>query len=232
MDLLLTCEHATNHIPAEYADLFVDSQEVLASHRGWDPGSLALGRTLERRLSAVLFRTTVSRLLVEVNRSPGNRQLFSEFSRSLDAEAKEAILQRYYWPHRRQVETWIEDRLSIATRVVHLSLHTFVPELHGQTRNADIGLLYDPRRDAEKAFCDRWHDALRDANKDLRVRRNYPYLGRSDGLTTALRRRFPDPFYAGIELEVNQALVCEASGWRRLKRGIADALDSALSASR
>ncbi|QDV71219.1 N-formylglutamate amidohydrolase [Rosistilla carotiformis] len=231
MDLILTCEHATNHIPAEFMHLFGDAQAILASHRGWDPGSLALGRTLQRHCSAVLFRTTVSRLLVEVNRSPRHRQLFSEFSQRLEPAAKEAILQRYYWPHRRQVEAWIEDRLAIGNRVLHLSLHTFVSELHGQIRNADIGLLYDPRRGTEKTFCDRWHNALQEANDALRIRRNYPYLGRADGFTTALRRRFPGSSYAGIELEVNQDLVCEANGWRKLKRDIADALEDALSAS-
>jgi len=36
------------------------------------------------------------------------------------------------------------------------------------------------------------------------TRRNYPYLGCSDGFTTWLRQRFPERCYVGIELEINQ----------------------------
>lgn len=224
MEVLLTCEHATNHVPAEYAHLFVGAQTILASHRGWDPGSLALGRTLQRKLSADLFRTTVTRLLIEVNRSPRHQRLFSEFSRSLDADAQQKVLARYYLPHRDAVQTWIDQRTQAGRCVLHLSLHTFVPQLGDQVRNADIGLLYDPRRALEKRFCDRWDAELHTLRPDLRIRRNYPYLGRADGFTTALRRRYPDLLYVGIELEVNQSWVVQGSPWRQLKRDIAESL--------
>jgi hypothetical protein len=42
---------------------------------------------------------------------------------------------------------------------------------------------------------------------ELRLRRNYPYQGRGDGLTALLRKRHPDDTYVGIELEVNQRIV-------------------------
>ena len=42
------------------------------------------------------------------------------------------------------------------------------------------------------------------AAPQLRVRRNYPYLGRADGLPTATRRRWPQDRYIGFELELNQ----------------------------
>jgi hypothetical protein len=53
-------------------------------------------------------------------------------------------------------------------------------------------------------LCARWVATLRRRAPQLRVRRNYPYLGRADGLTTYLRRRFPAGAYIGVELEVNQ----------------------------
>ena len=37
----------------------------------------------------------------------------------------------------------------------------------------------------------------------FKVRFNSPYLGKADGFTTYLRKKFPDK-YSGIELEVNQ----------------------------
>ena len=49
---------------------------------------------------------------------------------------------------------------------------------------------------------------------DLRLRRNYPYIGKSDGLTFPARAAaYPDERYVGIELEVNQQFV-QAGGRR------------------
>jgi predicted N-formylglutamate amidohydrolase len=44
--LLLTCEHGDNRIPREYAALFEGTKDVIASHRGWDPGALDCARSL------------------------------------------------------------------------------------------------------------------------------------------------------------------------------------------
>ena len=77
----------------------------------------------------------------------------------------------------------------------------------------------------------RW-PVCRNSSPDLRLRRNYPYRGRSDGLTAALRRRHPDAAYVGIELEVNQRFV-ERRGapWDRLKALLVDSLKEVLEAS-
>jgi hypothetical protein len=66
----------------------------------------------------------------------------------------------------------------------------------------------------------------------LRVRRNYPYQGRNDGLTLPLRRRFPPTSYVGVELEINQKHV--RVGDRipaSLARAIVDALRETLDLS-
>ena len=56
------------------------------------------------------------------------------------------------------------------------------------------------------------------ARRELRVRRNYPYAGKGDGLTSYLRRRFPPGAYVGIELEVNQSIVFAAGRrWTALR---------------
>jgi predicted N-formylglutamate amidohydrolase len=90
---------------------------------------------------------------------------------------------------------------------VHIAVHSFTGVLRGEERNAEISLLYDPARPGEVDLCNRWIAALRELFPEFRVRRNYPYRGNADGLTTWLRRRFPNPQYAGIELELNQTLL-------------------------
>ena len=53
--LLLTCEHGGNRIPPEYRALFRGATAALASHRGWDPGALALARRLGLKIRYVVF---------------------------------------------------------------------------------------------------------------------------------------------------------------------------------
>ncbi|KPK04882.1 MAG: hypothetical protein AMS20_07875 [Gemmatimonas sp. SG8_28] len=203
--LLLTCEHGGNRIPHEYRSLFRGAGAALASHRGWDPGALPLARSMSRRLGLPLMTVTWSRLLVESNRSPTNRRIWSAWTASLPKRDKARILERYWWPHRRRVESAVRTAVKDGARVLHVAVHSFTPVLDGETRNADVGLLYDSARRAERSACLRWAALLRERDPGLRVRRNYPYRGAADGLSTWLRRRFPPKAYLGVELEANQA---------------------------
>lgn len=95
-------------------------------------------------------------------------------------------------------------------------------------RSADVGLLYDPRRRGEVEVCARWRDALAALAPDLRVRRNYPYAGKDDGLTSYLRQRFTEKDYVGIELEINQSLVTAGGRrWTALRRVLVDSFHTA-----
>ena len=163
--------------------------------------------------------STTSRLLVERNRSPWHRMLFSEITRSLPPDERRRIVERYYLPYRDWVETQVSAALETRERVLHISCHSFTPRLDGEVRRADIGLLYDPRRKTEAKFCAVWQGMIRAADPRLVVRRNYPYRGYADGLTTSLRKHYPDPAYAGIELEVNQKFpLGDATAWRAMKK--------------
>jgi predicted N-formylglutamate amidohydrolase len=220
--LLITCEHAGNQIPAVYQVLFSGNQHVLYTHRGYDKGALPLAKRLSQRLWAPLFYTEISRLLVEANRSEGTEALFSEFSRGLGEHERQGILDRYYRPYRKQVTQAIQEQIDCGKAVLHLSIHSFTPELNGQVRDADIGLLYDPDRPREAALCAAWEKALLAAAPDLRVKHNYPYFGTDDGFTTSQRQLFTDEQYAGIELEVNQQFPEseDLGNWERIQEAI------------
>ena len=220
--LLLTCEHAGNRIPREYAPLFRGADALLATHRGWDPGAHVLARLLAKRLRRPLHAVTWSRLFVEANRAEHNPRIWSRFMRALPKAERKAILKRYWWPHRSKVEAAVADAARVA-RVVHVAVHSFTPELDGETRNADVGLLYDSRRPREASLCRRWGAILARMAPELRVRYNYPYRGNTDGLGTWLRKRHPATRYLGIEIEINQGLV-GARGWRSFQEDIATSL--------
>jgi len=217
--LVLTCEHGGNRIPREYAGLFRGQAKLLHSHRGWDPGALELARTLSSKLRRPLISVTWSRLLVEANRSLSNRRIWSSITSGLPKEERESILERWWLPHRTEVEQAVSSGVRSGRRVVHIAVHSFTPELDGEVRDADVGLLYDSRRKGEAAFCRRWAAILRALDPDLRVRNNYPYSGSADGLSTALRKQHPQARYLGIEFELNQALV-GSRGWRAFKQHV------------
>jgi predicted N-formylglutamate amidohydrolase len=206
--LVVTAEHGGNRVPRPYRDLFRDAGPLLGSHRGWDPGSLDLARRIADRLDAPLVSSTVTRLLVDLNRSAHNPRVFSEITRRLDRPDRHELLRRWHRPHWGAAERAVADALAGADRVVHLAIHTFTPELGGVVRRPDIALLYDPRRDGERGLAARWvrllRERVRQGARDRVVARNDPYRGTADGLTTALRRVHPDPAYVGIEIEANQ----------------------------
>jgi predicted N-formylglutamate amidohydrolase len=227
--LILTCEHAGNRVPAAYTKLFSGQRRVLDSHRGWDPGSLSIGKTFQRQLNAPLLFANFTRLLVEPNRSLHHRRLFSEFTADLAEVDKQTILDKYYHPYRERLETWIAEQTASGHAVVHLSLHTFTPTFNNRVRNADIGLLFDPRRQEEKQICLAWQRQLKVQRPDLRVRRNYPYLGKADGLTTYLRKQMPENLYAGIELEVSQRWPkLRSQDWLCLRKDLARTLSQSI----
>jgi predicted N-formylglutamate amidohydrolase len=225
---LVTCEHGGNDIPHEFAPLFRGRRRLLDSHRGYDPGALAIAHALARALGAALVVSTVSRLLVELNRSPGRQFRNSPVMRATGKETRDDICRRYYLPYRLEIESFVAQSIVERKRVVHISSHSFTPLLDGNVRRADVGLLYNPGRASERELCLRWQRALLRRRPQWIVRRNYPYRGRSDGLTSYLRTRFDDDAYAGIELEVNQKRVRSGAMPRGDRTAIAAALCEAL----
>jgi len=228
--LILSCEHGGNRIPRELAPCFASrvAQRALASHRGYDLGALDVAKALAKHFRAPLVYSTVSRLVVDLNRTLGHPKLFSEFVRDLPPETRARIIDRYYSPHRARVDSSIRGALDTGMRVIHIGVHSFTPQLDGEVRNADASFLYDPSRLAEKELCARWRAALCARLPDLRVRRNYPYRGTDDGLTTHLRRSFPPRRYLGIELEINQAVLGDARARPKVTRAVLQSLAEVL----
>lgn len=202
MKFILTCEHGGNEIPQDYEKIFINAGTILNSHRGYDPGALDLFFFL-RDLADYSYYSTTSRLLVEPNRSLAHPKLFSEFTKNLSSQEKNSIVDRFYIPYRNSVEGVISEILEKGEKVLQLSVHSFSPEMDGIVRDADVGLLFDPSMEEEKNYCKILKKQLLLAGPELKVRFNYPYLGRSDGFTTYLRKKFPRN-YSGIELEINQ----------------------------
>lgn len=228
--VIVTCEHGGNRVPARYASLFRGKRRLLESHRGYDPGALELARNLSSSFGCQFYYSTVTRLLVDLNRSLDNPRRFSVVMRSLRAEEKQRVGMLYYLPYREAVEGEVGRLVETGAKVLHISAHSFAPMLRGRKRDADIGLLYDPKRRREVEFCALWRNALLSADSSLRVRRNYPYRGTSDCLTSYLREVFREDDYMGIEIEVNQKYPQgERTVWLELMKDVTLSLRGVLS---
>lgn len=227
--LVISREHGGNLIPSAFAGLFAGQSALLASHRGFDAGALRMAKTLAEAFAAPLVSARISRLLVDLNRSPGHPTLHHPCVRDAPTVVRRQVMACHYAPYRRQVAARVAEAIAARGRAIHLSSHSFTPALDGDLRRADIGLLYDPSRTEEALLCARWKRALGRLAPALTVRRNYPYRGSGDGLTSALRRRFAAEVYLGIELELNQKLVAETDeAWAGLRAQVVASLRLAL----
>ncbi len=206
---IVTCEHGGYEVPLRYKHLFQGQETVLMSHRGWDPGALELAKWISEKLNAPLFYTTISRLLIECNRSLDHQQLFSAFTQHLDDDAKTDLL-GIYNHYRDDVIKKVEEVFHASEFVCHLSIHSFTPEWNGEERLTDIGILFDPDRKHEAAFCGVLINELTQSLPSNIISANMPYQGIDDGFTTFLRKKF-GVNYLGIEIEVNQKFVKTAN---------------------
>jgi len=221
---LITCEHASRAVPRRWRALFAPHRDLLESHRGWDPGSLALGRALARRLQAPLLAGRATRLLVDLNRSAGHPKRFSEITAPLPAAERERIERDWWAPHWRAFRAEL-DRLP--GRIVHIACHSFTPVLDGLVRETDVGLLYDPSRAGERQFALALAKAIGLRRPAWRVRMNRPYRGTANGIGQQHRRHCPDSRLVTLELEVSQAIVA-AGRWPADRRALVAAAAEAV----
>jgi predicted N-formylglutamate amidohydrolase len=232
--VVVTCEHASAALPRGVGDLGL-SAAVRRSHRAFDVGALGIAKALAKALRAPLHVGEWSRLLVDLNRSPNHpnvivRRLDGQDvpgNQALDDGARRWRLAKYWKPWREAAQA---DVVAAARRGValHLSVHSFTPNLNGVERPNDIGLLHDPDRSWEVALCQTLKPLL--AAHGLSSRRNFPYFGNTDGFTSHLRRALPPNDYVGIEIECNQRVVADKAGEKRVAQALVAALRTTLPA--
>jgi len=202
---IISCEHASNNIPAEWGHLFasLDAKKDLNTHLGIDIGAKKIAEYFSDELSCDLFLADYSRLLIELNRSLDNPKLFSKYTQNISDTNKQDIIKDFYNPYRIQVENLIKKYINQNNKVFHFSIHSFTPVLNDKVRTTDIGLLYDPNKIQEKEFCKELKKIYLKDNR-YKLKLNYPYRGTSDGFTTYLRAKFDASKYLGVEIEFNQ----------------------------
>jgi len=227
--LVISCEHASNQVPTEYQHLFDQHQPILETHRALDLGAKEITNHLCNTLGCDCTQAPYTRLVIDCNRSLSNPHCFSEFTKPLSTAEKKKLITRYYLPYRQQTEALIEALITEGNQVLHLSIHTFTPELNGVRRNTSIGLLYDSARHGEREVARLWQGLLENQPPPVfKTRKNYPYRGNSDGFTSHLRKTHTEHNYLGLEVEVNQALLSDKAAFELLINTLSGSLKELL----
>jgi predicted N-formylglutamate amidohydrolase len=233
---VITCEHAANALPSRWQKKLGIPKKILDSHRGWDPGTMELAKKLAKATgvrSVEMGRAT--RLLIDLNRTETNPEVFSKWSRENTTAPEKAKLIAMHRKFRATTRKKITQILkSPKTHVLHLSIHSFTPVMRGKRRDTDIGILFDPSRPVEAAISRRLIAILHRTTfaggfRNICISANKPYRGTADGHTTELRSKLHPSSYSGIEIEVNQRFVRNLTGRKLLRwQGLMAAITAAV----
>lgn len=142
--VLLLCEHAGRAIPKRLGTLGLN-EEALMSHIGWDIGAEALARNLAERLNAPLILQRYSRLVIDGNRPPGSPESILEVSDGVEIEVNKNLSLHERIVREKAIfapmDRAIDAVFSASQRVAAFSIHSFSPQLGGQSRPWHAGFL-------------------------------------------------------------------------------------------
>lgn len=223
--LLLTCEHASSALPRGLRARRPDA-EILGTHRGLDLGAWEVARCLSAMLRATAVGGRYSRLVVDLNRAPGDSTLVPSqvdgrplsFNQRLTPREVGRRVLRYHAPYHSEIDRQVARRVWRGVRPLLLSVHSFTPVLEGRAREFDLGVLYAEGRELGRGFA-----ALL-GRRGFTVALNRPYSGRR-GFIYAAARHGANYLIPYLELEVNQALLRDEAAARRVALRISPALE-------
>ena len=223
--LVLTCEHASAHIPAPLRAGAAD-RRWLATHWAVDIGAANLVREIARRTSSVAVLARFSRLVCDANRPPEAADWIRPEveGRALELNSTVAPGERrrrrrlYHDPYHAEVDRVIQARLDAGLDPLLVAVHSFTPQLGRERRRMEAGVLFDQHHEL---LARRLAYRLRRAG--LRTALNRPYSGRR-GLIYSVQRHGQAHGLPYLQLELRQDRVADPSRARAMGRLVADAL--------
>jgi len=139
-NILIVADHASNRVPPEI-DLGID-RALLSTHIGWDIGVASLAHALH----APAYLGSISRLVIDLNRDPGDPALVPLSSDGHDVPGNRGDtayrIARYWQPYHDELARQIAQ----TEPMMLLSLHSFTPQLSTRPEEArpwEIGVLYN-----------------------------------------------------------------------------------------
>jgi predicted N-formylglutamate amidohydrolase len=178
--VLLVCDHASCRIPRSLGDMGLDPF-ARRCHLAIDIGAGPLTEKLAESLGVTAVVQNYSRLVVDCNRQLMDPSAFLEYgdgilvpgNRNLHQADKDLRASALYWPYHVAIGEQI-DRLRKTGRLPSMvSLHSFTPVLNGESREWQMGVLWDKDEATRTVFL----EGLRAAG--YQVGDNEPYSGKA-----------------------------------------------------
>lgn len=153
--LVIVSDHASRRVPRALNDLGL-APEHFDAHIAYDIGADAITRRLADRLDARAVLGTYSRLVVDLNRQPGDPGSIPATSDTVAIPANQdlsetqaaARIATLHTPYHAAINREIAALWRLQDKPPALfSIHSFTPSMNGEDRLWDIGVLWhrDPR---------------------------------------------------------------------------------------
>ena len=226
--MVFVCEHASCAFPAEFGTLGL-TPALQTAHIAWDLGALGLARALALRLDGPLIHAEVSRLIYDCNRppdAPGAMAAQSEIhdipgNQGLSPAQKYARVTAVYEPFHATLRSELLRRFTLGLQPVLVTIHSFTPVWHGQTRAVEFGVIHD----ADPSLA---HAVVQTARTvPLITRLNEPYSA-SDDVTHTLRLHATPYGLPSVMLEIRNDLIATPDAQTRMAALLAPVLARAL----
>lgn len=224
--VVLLCDHASNHIPAELHQLGLPASE-LDRHIAWDIGAAGVTAALSEILDAPAILCNTSRLVIDCNRQLNAVDLIPATSDGtvipgnlhLSEAARATRIERWFHPYHQAIEAVLQDRKARGVPSVLVAIHSMTAVLAGVPRPWQIAIAsHLDRRIAEPVLA-----ALRRLG-DVNVGDNQPYDVDPETDYSipfhALRRGLPH-----VQVEFRQDEVLDATSQYRWSWRFAQALE-------
>ena len=220
---MLTCEHASNRIPAPYAAEPAD-RPFIDDHWGWDIGAAEVVHALRDSTRSVAVLSDYSRLIIDPNRPEEAGDLVRavteghalSFNRGVDEAETQRRVERFFRPYHAAIRAVLEARAGRETLLA--AIHSFTPVYEGgERRRMELGVLFDEHDDLA-------HEVARLLREDgWQVALNEPYSGKA-GHAYAVHRHGKAHGVPYLEFEVRNDLIGDAAGVARVARSLDFAL--------
>ena len=174
--LLLICEHASGMLPPGWCWPASD-RHLSTDHWGVDVGIARFTRKLAERLSVPAILASISRLLIDCNRTTDSDTLFRRaadgspiwLNQGLSPRERLTRIESVYEEYHTAVDLMCERHKP----ELILSMHSYTASYEGTPRAVQVGVLHD----GEAALAELWADRLGALLPGYDVRINEPWSG-------------------------------------------------------
>jgi predicted N-formylglutamate amidohydrolase len=224
---LVTCDHASNHVPDEIGGGSLGLPEAeMGRHIAYDIGAAEVTRRLADLLGAPAILSRFSRLVIDPNRGEDDPTLIMKLydgtiipgNRHIDVAERERRLDTYYRPYHRAYAELAARRAD----TIIVAVHSFTPRLNGRApRPWHVGIL---RAEWDHRLSRPLLDIL-GAEPDLCVGENQPYAGHLPG--DAIDRHALIPGRPNALIELRHDLIADLGGQHAWAERLAPVLEAA-----